>query len=120
MPKSYADIYLLPLPKKNLRKYQSVATKFGLMAREYGAVRYREFMADDLFPKGVLSFKKAAKPKRGEVVIAAVVDFTSRAHRDKVMQKMFNDPRMKKMMEAQPLSDMKKMYYGGFSSIVNL
>lgn len=120
MKKSYLDFYLLPVPKKNLERYKKVATRFGKMAREYGALEYRESVGDDLSPKKVISFKKAAKPGKNDVVIAAVVAFKSRAHRDQVMQKMFKDPRMDEMMKEGPIADMKKMYYGGFETIVDV
>lgn len=120
MKAAYSDLYLLPLPKKNLAKYRRVATAFGKMTREYGALAYREFQGNDLKPKGVVSFTKAVKLKPGEIMIAAVVDFKSRKHRDQVLKKMFKDPRMKKMMEAPQIADLKKMYYGGFSTIVEV
>lgn len=116
----YADLYLLPLPADKLDAYKKLATRFGKLAREHGALGYREFVADDLHPEGTVSFEKAAKPKEGEVVIAAVVDFKSRAHRDQVMKKMFKDPRMDKMMQEPPIANMKKMSYGGFKAIVSL
>lgn len=118
MNNKYADLYLLPVPKKNLVKYKKLATTFGKMAREYGALDYRELKGDDLFPKQVVSFTKAIKPKSTEVLIAAVVDFKSRKHRDEVMKKMMKDPRMEKMMKEPPIADMGKMMYGGFETIV--
>ena len=123
MKRPYADLYLLPLPKKNLAKYKKVASTFGKMCREYGALGYREFVGDDLFPKGVISFTKKTSLKPGEVLVAAVVDFKSRSHRDAVLKKMFKDPRMDKMVkqsEADPLTDMEKMVYGGFKAIVDV
>ncbi|MEN9582460.1 MAG: hypothetical protein RL641_414 [Candidatus Parcubacteria bacterium] len=114
----YTDIYLLPLPKENLEKYRKTADHFGKLAKEYGAIEYREFMADDLFPKGTLSFSEATRPLEGELVIAAVVDFKTKAHRNEVMKKLFKDKRMASMMKAEPLADMRKMYYGGFVTIV--
>jgi uncharacterized protein YbaA (DUF1428 family) len=116
--KGYIDLYVLPVPKKNLAKYRLLATKFGKLAREYGALHYRECKGDDLFTKWAQSFTKAAKPKGGEVLIAAVAEFTSRAHRDRVMKEMFKDPRMAQMMQAKPLADMKRMVYGGFETFV--
>ena len=117
---NYADLYLLPIPKKNLKKYILIATRFGKIAREHGALDYREMQGDDLFPKGVVSFTKSTKLGKGDILIAAVVSFKSRTHRDAVMKKMFKDPRMEAMMKEEPIADMSKMYYGGFSSIVNL
>lgn len=120
MKKNYIDLFLLPLPKKNLGKHKNVAQRFGKMARQYGALDYREFIGDDLFPKGTLSFSKAAKPKRSELVISAVISYKSRAHREQVMKKMFKGPRMRAMMKEDELTDMKKMYYGGFKTIVDV
>lgn len=120
MKKNYADLYLLPLPQKNLLKYKKLATQFGKMAIEHGALAYREFQADDLRAKGCLPFTQAVKLGKSEILIAAVVDFKSRTHRDQVMKKMFKDPRMDDMMQDKPLADMSKMYYGGFSVIVNV
>ena len=118
--KGYIDLYLLPLPKKNLAKYKGQAVRFGKMAREFGALDYREFVGNDLFPKGVVSFTKALKVKPGEILITSVVSFKSKSHRDQVMKKMFKDPRMEEMMQEEPLTDMKKMFYGGFETIVEV
>ena len=118
--KGYIDLYLLPLPKKNLKKYKDLASRFGKMAREFGALDYREFVANDLPQKGVVSFTHAVKPKRTEVIISSVVSFKSKAQRDQVMKKMFADPRMTEMMKEKPLSDMNKMIYGGFETIVDV
>jgi uncharacterized protein YbaA (DUF1428 family) len=118
--KGYVDLYLLPLPKKNIPAYRRQAQAFGRFVREYGALDYREFLGDDLFPKGLVSFTHEVKLGRGEVLTAAIVGFRSRAHRDQVMKKMFNDPRMAEMMKKKPLFDMKKMVYGGFVTFVSV
>lgn len=120
MKKNYIDLYLLPLPKKNMDKYKKMAKDFGKIACEHGALSYREFAADDLFADQATAFNDVIQLKKDEILISAVADFRSRTHRDQVMKKIFNDPRMEKMMQAEPLFDMKKMVYGGFSSIVNI
>lgn len=117
--KGYIDLYLLPVPTKNVAPYRRQATIFGRIAREYGALNYREFMGDDLFPKGVVSLTRAVKLGRGEVLTAAVAEFRSRSHRNQVMKKVLNDPRTKEMMKEKPLANMKKMYYGGFNTFVS-
>lgn len=121
MMKGYIDLFLLPLPKKNLAAYKRLANWFGKLAIEHGALRYREFIGDDLKPKGMPPFSNLLKLKRGEIMVTAVMDYKSRKHRDKVMLAMFKDPRMDKMakqMRDKPLFDMKKMYYAGFETIV--
>lgn len=118
--KGYVDLYLLALPKKNLAKYKIMANKFGKIARQYGALDYREFIGDDLTPNSeTLSFNAAVRPKKGEIVIAAVCSFKSRTHRDTVMKKMLKDPRMDEMNKQEPLFNYKSMYYGGFETIVD-
>ena len=118
--KGYVDLYLMPLPKKNIPAYRRMAVKFGRIAREYGALDYREFLGDDLFPKGLISFTRQVKLGQGEALAAAIVGFRSRAHRDQVIKKLFNDPRLAAMMKEKPLFDMEKMVYGGFATFVNV
>ncbi|MGH7792851.1 MAG: hypothetical protein ACREOB_11120, partial [Thermodesulfobacteriota bacterium] len=48
------------------------------------------------------------------------VEFRSKSHRNQVNKKAMNDPRMKALMEEKPLFDMKRMLYGGFSTIVKM
>lgn len=115
----YVDLFLLPLPKKHLARYRRQARAFGKVALELGALRYREFTGDDLVVKGMRSFGKKARIQRGEIVIAAVTEFKSRAHRDAVTKKMFTDPRLTAMMKAEPLFSAKRMAYGGFKTFVN-
>ena len=116
--KGYVVLFLLPLPKKNLAEYKKLARRFGRVAVDHGALRYREFVGDDLKPKFAPPFTKVLPLKRSELAITSVLEFTSRKHRDKTMQAMFHDPRMTKMMKEKPLFDMKKMFYAGFETIV--
>ena len=118
--KGYVDLYLLPLPKKNIAAYRRMAQKFGRIAREHGALDYREFLGDDLFPKGLVSFTRQVKLGSGEILTAAIVGYRSRAHRDQVIKKIFSDSRLAAMMKTKPLFDMKKMVYGGFATFVNV
>jgi uncharacterized protein YbaA (DUF1428 family) len=107
----YVDIYLLPIPERNVEAYRRQATLFGTVAREYGALSYREFRGDDLGDD--------LKPAEGDLLTAAVVDFRSREHRDEVMAKVMGDPRVTELVEAEQLADMNRMSYGGFQTFVN-
>ena len=49
---------------------------------------------------------------------AAVAEFTSRAHRDEVMERVLADPRVKALMEGESPADMSRMRYGGFAPFV--
>ena len=51
---------------------------------------------------------------------AAVVEFDSREHRDEVMGRVMEDPRVGAMTEGdQELADMDAMRYGGFETFVS-
>ena len=108
---NYVDIYLLPVPEANIGAYAEQATTFATVAKEHGALSYREFRGDDL--DGFI------KPDDGEIMTAAVAEFESRAHRDEVMGKVMEDPRVKELIEAEQLAEMSKMRYGGFETFVD-
>jgi uncharacterized protein YbaA (DUF1428 family) len=108
----YVDLYLLPVAAADLDAYQRQATAFGDVAREHGALRYREFRADDLgagLSDGV---------PEGRVLTAAVAEFPSREHRDEVMAKVMADPRVTALLDADQVGDMDRMSYGGFETFV--
>jgi uncharacterized protein YbaA (DUF1428 family) len=117
--KGYVDLILSPVPKKNLAAYKRLANSFGKLALEHGALAYREFIGDDVRPKGVPPFDKLLKVNRNEVAIIVLTEFKSRKHRDSVGKTMFADPKWHKLMKkVSPLFDMKKMYFAGFETIV--
>lgn len=116
----YVDLYILPLPRKNLAKYRRVAQRFGKIIEDHGALEYREWVGDDLKTKFGTPFPSKMKLKPGEVLISSVVEFRSKPHRNQVNKKAMTDPRMKKMMIEPMLFDVKRMLYGGFSTIVKM
>jgi uncharacterized protein YbaA (DUF1428 family) len=111
MAVGYVDIYFLPIPEDNLDEYTRQASLFGQVAKEYGALSYREFRSDDL--SGGLTVEA------GEVLTSAVAEFRSRAHRDEVMEKVMQDSRVVESTEREPVTDMSKMRYGGFETFVD-
>jgi|SRR5664279_3584874 len=117
----YVDGYVLPVPKKNLKAYQSLALKAGKVWLEYGALEFRECVGDDLKTKMSASFPHTIKLKPGEVVVFSWIVFKSRAHRDSVNAKVMKDPPLAKMMDMKTMPfDSKRMVYGGFKIIVDL
>ena len=117
----YVDLYILPLPKKNLAAYRRIAQRFGKIIGDHGALEYRERVGDDLEVKGgMTAFPSKIKLKPGEVLISSVVEFRSKSHRNQVNKKAVNDSRMKQLMSTPMLFDMKRMLYGGFSTIVKM
>jgi uncharacterized protein YbaA (DUF1428 family) len=61
------------------------------------------------------------KLKKGETVVFAYIVYKSRAHRDRVMKKVMSDPRLEDMMDPKSMPfDGKRMFWGGFKTIVSL
>lgn len=119
----YADVYLLPIPEENIPGYKKMAAAAGKLFIKNGALKYREYAASDLNTEDVVPFPKAVKLKPGETLVYAAVEFSSEAHRNKVMKKVFADPEMTAMMPKKgekPLFDYKRMVYGGFKVLVDL
>ena len=116
----YVDGYLLPVPKRNLQAYRRLALKAGKIWREHGALEFRECVGDDLNVKGMLSFPRQIKSKRGETVVFSWIVFKSRAHRDRVNAKVMKDPSIANMDPESMPFDSKRMAYGGFKVIVDV
>ncbi len=114
----YVDGFVLPVPKDKVADYRRIARQAGKVWMEYGALDYRECVADDV-PKGeVTSFPLSVKAKRNETVVFAFITYKSRAHRDRVNAKVMADERMQPDQE-MPF-DTKRMIYGGFEPFVEL
>jgi uncharacterized protein YbaA (DUF1428 family) len=117
----YVDGFVLPVPKKNVEAYRRMARKAGKVWRDHGALEYVECVADDVQPGKVTSFPQSVKLKKGETVVFAYIVYKSRAHRDRVMKKVMSDPRLADMMNAKSMPfDGKRMFWGGFKTIVSL
>ena len=117
----YADGFVLPVPKKNLAAYRRIARKAGRIWREHGALDYKECVAEDVKKGKITSFPRSVKLKAGETVVFSWIVFKSRAHRDRVNEKVMKDPRLAAMMDpgAMPF-DAKRMIYGGFQVAVDV
>lgn len=115
----YVDGFVLPVPKKNLTAYRSMAQKASKIWKEHGALEYFECAGDDLKVKFGMPFPKQMKTKTGETVVFAFIVYKSRAHRDKVNVKVMKDPRIANMCDPKNMPfDCARMCYGGFKAIV--
>ena len=117
----YVDGFVVPVPKNNLAAYKRMSQKAGKLWKEFGALEYVECVADDVKPGKWTSFPQSVKQKPGEVVVFSYIVYQSRAQRDKVNAKVMKDPRMAPMMDPKKLPfDGKRMFWGGFKTIVEL
>jgi uncharacterized protein YbaA (DUF1428 family) len=116
----YVDGYVVPVPKKKLAAYRSMAQKAGRIWRGHGALEFIECVADDVKPGKHTSFPQSVKLKSGEIVVFSWIVFKSRAQRDRVNAKVMKDPRMADMMDPKAMPfDGKRMFYGGFKVLVD-
>jgi uncharacterized protein YbaA (DUF1428 family) len=116
---SYIDGYVLPVPKKNIKAYMSMAAKAGKLWRKHGAIQYCECVGDDLNVKFGVPFTRMMKPKAGETIVFSWIVFKSRAHRDKVNANVMKDPAIAAMCDPTKMPfDCKRMVYGGFKIMV--
>ena len=116
---NYVDGFVLPVQKKKLALYRSMAKLSSKVWLECGALGFFESVGDDVPYGKRASFPRSVKLKRGETVVFSWIIYKSRAHRDKVMAKVMKDPRIAKMMQAKDLPfDPKRMIFGGFKIIV--
>jgi len=117
----YVDGFIVAVPKKNLAAYAKMSKKAGKVWREYGALDYREWVADDVKPGKLTSFPQSVKLKPNETVVFSWITYKSRAQRDKINVKVMSDPRLKSMMDGKAMPfDGKRMIYGGFASLVKV
>jgi uncharacterized protein YbaA (DUF1428 family) len=115
----YVDGFVLPVPKKNFDAYRKMARKAGKIWLEHGALEFVECVGDDVPVGKLTSFPRSVKCKPDETVVFSWIIYKSRAHRDKVMAKVMQDPRLKMDPKDLPF-DGKRMFFGGFKSFVEL
>jgi len=115
----YVDGYVLPVPKRKVEAYRRIAAKACKVWLDHGALDYVETVADDVKPGKWTSFPQSVKLKKGETVVFAYIVYKSRKHRDSVNAKVMKDKRLANMMDPKEMPfDMKRMFWGGFKTIV--
>lgn len=116
----YVDGFVIPIPKKNLASYKKMATVASKVWLDHGALEYRECSGDDLKVKGMRPFGDTVDLKAGETVVFSWITYKSRKHRDAVNAKVMKDPRLAQYMAKNTKMpfDMKRMNYGGFTTLV--
>ncbi|MDI9849661.1 DUF1428 domain-containing protein [Rhodoblastus sp. 17X3] len=113
MPHHYTDIFVVPVPMKNLELYRQQAELFTQVWCENGALSCVELEADDVPPGKLTSFPLSVDLKPDEKVFVGLTTYESREKRDEVNEKAMKDPRMTGM---DMCFDGKRMIFGGFRS----
>ncbi|MCC7548726.1 MAG: DUF1428 domain-containing protein [Burkholderiales bacterium] len=116
----YVDGFVVPVTRRKLAAYRSIARKAGRVWLEHGALEYKECVADDVKPGKYTSFPQSVKLKPGEVVVFSWIIYKSRRARDRVNAKVMKDPRLAAMMTKKMPFDGKRMFWGGFRTLVDM
>jgi uncharacterized protein YbaA (DUF1428 family) len=117
----YVDGFVVPVPKKNIEAYRTMAQKMGRVWKEYGALEYHEYVADDVKPGKYTSFPQSVDLKDDETVVFSWIVYPDRATRDRVNEKVMDDPRVKDGMDAKNMPfDGKRMIFGGFTPLLDM
>ncbi len=116
----YVDGFVVPVPTEQLAAYTKMARKAAKIWREHGALEVRECVGEDVKPGKRTSFPQSVKLKEGEVVVFSYIVFKTRRERDRINKLVMADPRLAEMMDPKSMPfDGKRMFWGGFKTIVS-
>jgi uncharacterized protein YbaA (DUF1428 family) len=117
----YVDGFIVAVPKSKIDAYKRLARKAGKIWKEYGALEFKECIADDVKKGKLTSFPRSVKMKPTETVVFSYIVYKSRRDRDRINAKVMKDPRLAGMMDMKDMPfDGKRMIYGGFKVAVDL
>ncbi|MDO5610221.1 MAG: DUF1428 domain-containing protein [Pseudomonadota bacterium] len=116
----YVDGFVTPVARAKLDAYRRHAEQTAPLWKKHGATRYVECVADDV-PSGKLtSFPQAVMLGEDEVVVLAWVTYPSREVRDRCLAAVMQEPAIRDMKPEDWPFDGKRMFWGGFESLVTL
>lgn len=115
----YVDGFVIAVPKKKLGDYKKDALLARKLWMEYGALDYRECVADALDVQYGKTFKKLLALKPDETVIFAWITHKSKSARDRTNKKVMSDPRLQPSATKREMPfKMNRMSFGGFRTLV--
>ncbi|MGK2877003.1 MAG: DUF1428 domain-containing protein [Solirubrobacterales bacterium] len=117
----YMDGFVVAVPRSKLDEHKKLARAGRKAWLEGDALDHREFVADDV-PYGKETwFPRAVARRNSETVVFSWITYKSRAHRDRVNEKVMKEPKIIKLMEdAAPVFDASRMIWGGFSALIQV
>ena len=116
----YVDGFVIPIQKRKLKDYLRMAKLGAKLWKEYGALEFKECIADDVKKGKWTSFPRSVKLKPTETVMFSYIVYKSRKDRDRINAKVMKDNRIAGMdMKDMPF-DGRRMIYGGFNVLVDV
>ena len=98
-----------------------MSEQWGKAHLSHGALYYSDSISDDAQPGKVTSFSQAVQLKDGEVIALAWVVCRGKEDRDRINKAIMEDPQLKESMDPSKMPfDGKRMFWGGFESIIGL
>ena len=116
----YVDVYVMPVKKDKIDEYRLFAEASGRLWRQNGALEVVEAIADNVKSGVHTSFPQAVKLEPDEVVVVSWISYQSREDCDRIKQAVMKDPLFANMSPDTIPVDGKRMFFGGFKSIVDM
>ena len=117
----YIEAVVIPVPRAKLDTYKRMSEEWGNAHVRHGALYYSDAISDDAQPGKVTSFPQAVQLKEDEVIALAWVVYKNKEDRDRISKAAMEDPKLKESMDPSKMPfDGKRMFWGGFQTIVGL
>jgi uncharacterized protein YbaA (DUF1428 family) len=117
----YIDAVVIPVQRARLDEYQRASEQWGRAHLRHGALYYSDSISEDVQPGKLTSFPQAVALKDDEVIALAWVVYRDKGERDRINQAVMDDPEIKKSMQSSQMPfDGKRMFWGGFETIIGL
>lgn len=113
----YIDGFVAPVPNGNREAYREMAAKAAKVFLDHGALRDVEAWGVDVPVGEVTSFPRSVEAGENESIVFSFIEWPDEQTRNEGWEKVMADERMKPDFENMPF-DGKRMYWGGFSPIV--
>jgi uncharacterized protein YbaA (DUF1428 family) len=115
----YVDGFVVPVPNAGKEAYRQFTLKNVPMFLEYGALRIVETWGDNVVDGKLTDFRRAVQATAAENVVYSWIEWRSKADREGGWQKVMADERRRAGREPAPF-DGKRMFYGGFTPILDI
>ncbi len=115
---AYVEVMVLPVRTGEMKAYKKMLRGSAKAWKRAGAIGYHEMIADDVKPGKRTSFPQSVKLKDGERVACAYIIFKNKAARNAAWKKFMKDPFVASFNPKTVAFDMKRMFFGGFKTLV--
>lgn len=117
----YINAIVIPVPRAQLDTYKRMSEQWGEAHIRHGALYYSDSIGEDIQPGKITSFPQAVQLKEDETIALAWVVYRNKEDCDRIGKEVMEDPQLKASMDSSNMPfDGKRMFWGGFETIVGL